>query len=176
MKECRICYENHSYFYNRLVSPCSCKGTIGYVHEYCIARCYGETCKICRQPIQQSFWYSLMPILLQYIIGTFFFSFNFFFSMKFYEFFSYHKRKELFLYMNYYEIWHLLFSYIIIFYYFRYDTIFQKYCYFIISLKLEISIFFIYFKEIPQIIVFYSIYKILDFCFCCSGIYRLVGL
>jgi hypothetical protein len=35
-KECRFCLDEHETKSNRLISPCSCKGTQKYVHEVCL--------------------------------------------------------------------------------------------------------------------------------------------
>ena len=47
--ECRICYTSQNYFYNKLISPCKCKGTMAYIHQYCLYKYFpNKRCNICQ--------------------------------------------------------------------------------------------------------------------------------
>ncbi|QDZ19618.1 RING-CH-type domain-containing protein [Chloropicon primus] len=55
--ECRICQELD--LESRLESPCSCSGTLKYVHKRCLQKWINEkgniTCEICRSPLNGDF-------------------------------------------------------------------------------------------------------------------------
>ncbi len=48
--ECRICYENNSK--EKLISPCSCSGSMKYIHRSCLEKCIfsskSNICPICK--------------------------------------------------------------------------------------------------------------------------------
>lgn len=61
--ECRICYSSNNYFYNKLISPCKCKGSMMYIHQYCLYKYFPEKfCKICQTDFQTRI-YILFDIL-----------------------------------------------------------------------------------------------------------------
>ena len=50
-KECRICFETTDQ--NNMLSPCSCNGTMAYIHSFCLKNCIQSNderiCRICHQ-------------------------------------------------------------------------------------------------------------------------------
>ena len=47
--ECRICFSSKNNFFNKLISPCKCKGSMAYIHRFCLYKYFPDKfCKICQ--------------------------------------------------------------------------------------------------------------------------------
>lgn len=59
-KECRICYSSKNYFCNKLISPCHCKGTMLYIHQFCLYKYFPEKrCNICKSEFNTNIYFIL---------------------------------------------------------------------------------------------------------------------
>ena len=60
MKECRICYSSKEYFVNKLISPCKCKGSMAYIHQYCLYKYFPQKyCNICNSNFCEKIYFIL---------------------------------------------------------------------------------------------------------------------
>ena len=60
---CIICFESNNAFFNHLISPCECKGSIGKIHLRCLSNLIDYQgsiyCRVCKNKYQYSFCYKL---------------------------------------------------------------------------------------------------------------------
>lgn len=72
LKECRICYSNREFFFNKLVSPCKCKGTMAYIHQYCLYKYFPDKyCTICKSYFNKKMYTIMIDILRTFFIQIF---------------------------------------------------------------------------------------------------------
>lgn len=70
MQECRFCLESEVTRENPLISPCLCRGSVAYIHVYCLKRWvfndgtldpYRLLCSICKTPFQNYLSLEVVP-------------------------------------------------------------------------------------------------------------------
>ena len=73
--ECRICYSSKNYFYNKLISPCKCKGSMLHIHQFCLYNYFPDKyCTICETKFKTHIFFifdTLKFVFYQFCILTF---------------------------------------------------------------------------------------------------------
>lgn len=77
--ECRICYEKKNQFFNKLISPCNCKGSMKYIHQYCLYKYFpNKYCNICKCKFKTNI-YLFFDLGLTFLMELFIINFVYFF-------------------------------------------------------------------------------------------------
>ena len=87
--ECRICYSSNNYFYNKLISPCKCKGSMAYIHESCLYNYFPDKyCTICESKFQSHIFF-IFNILKFSIYQCCILTFQYFLLLKILKIFTF---------------------------------------------------------------------------------------